>query len=99
VREVGAKAGGTACWTPVIACPGRREIEREPEGKARKEGHRERQNRLETRPALGEREAGVISVTDAGDLRRKDALTGELQRRWALFEIEEMEKGVRASRG
>jgi len=38
VREVGAKAGGTACWMPVIACPERREPEREPVGKARKEG-------------------------------------------------------------
>ena len=70
-------------------------------GKARKVGHRARQNRLEMRPALGEREASVILVMDAGDRlrRRKDALIGELQCHWALFEIELTEKWVRASRG
>jgi len=38
VREVGAKAGGMACWRPMITCPGRREPERDPVGKVRKEG-------------------------------------------------------------
>ena len=60
LKEVGVKAGGTACWMRVTVCPERRETEREPVGKARKEGDRERQNRLETRPALGEREAALF---------------------------------------
>jgi len=46
-----------------------------PGGKGEEGGmNRERQNRLQRRPALGERERGVMSVIDAGYRCRKEAL-------------------------